>query len=107
MEITVSGRRIEITAAIREYAEKKVGKLLRYYDRISSIDVVADRSNNTSPEVEVEVIVHVLKSDPFVAKVVTHDLYACIDEAVDKLERMLSEHKKKLRNFKHSGHRPE
>ncbi len=101
MEITVSGRRIEITQAIREYAEKKVTKLLRYYDRINSIDVIADRSNNTSPQVEVEVIVHVLKSDPFVVKVTTNDLYACIDQSVDKLERQLSEYKKRVRNFKH------
>ena len=105
MEINVSGRRIEMNATIREYAEKKASKLSRFYDRITSIDVVADRSNNTSPEVELEIIVHVAKSDPFVVKVTKHDLYACIDDAIDKLERQLAKHKDKVRNFKHSSSR--
>jgi ribosomal subunit interface protein len=31
------------------------------------------------------------------------DAYACIDSCVDKLERQLSDHKKKVRNRKHPG----
>ena len=38
---------------------------------------------------------------PFVAKQQGEDLYACIDDVTDKLERQLTDHKERLRNRKH------
>ena len=100
MEINVIGRHIEITPSIREYAQNKAGKLPRYYDRIQSIEIVADRADHHN-KYEVEIIVQVERTDPFVARVAGEDFYACIDESVDKLERQLTDHKQKLRNRKH------
>lgn len=97
MELNVTGRHIEVTPAIREYAQNKTSKLPRYYDRIQCIDVVVDRADHRN-NYEVEVIVQVERTDPFVVKVAGQDLYACIDEAVDKLERLLTDHKEKVRN---------
>jgi len=99
MEISVSGRHIEVTESIREYAIKRVGKLSRYYDRVRSAEVVADKSDKHG--FEVETIVHVDQHDPFIAKDHHDDLYACIDQVVEKLERQLTDHKEKLRNRKH------
>ncbi len=101
MQITVSGKHIEMTPAIKQYATEKVAKLPRYYDRIQEIDVVAGKIDNARTY-EVEVIVKVERSDPFVAKTSGSDLYACVDETVDKLERQLTDHKGKLRNRKHN-----
>lgn len=101
MEIIVSGKHLEVSAAIRKYALEKVSKLPRYYDRVQEINVVLDRSNTTWTY-EVEIIAKVERSDPFVAKTTGTDLYACIDETVDKLERQLTDHKGKLRNRKHN-----
>ena len=98
MELNVSGRHMEITDAIRAYASDKVSKLTRYYDRISSIEVVIDKGGQVH---ELEVIVHIERSDPSIVKISGTDVYACIDEAVDKLERKLTDHKDKLRNRKH------
>jgi putative sigma-54 modulation protein len=99
MEITISGKHIEITDAIRQYALDKVGKLPRYFDRIQAIDVVADRSEGYG--YQVEILVHVEHHDPFIARSHNEDLYACIDETIDKVERQLTDHKEKLRNRKH------
>ena len=100
MELKLSGRHIDLTPAMRDYAESKVGKLPRYYDRITSIEVVVDREDH--PEhYGLEVIVQVEKADPFVVRVTGEDVYACVDESVDKLERILTDHKEKLRNRKH------
>lgn len=99
MEIIVTGRHMDITPAIREYASEKVSKLPRYFDRIQSIDVIAHKNDRQH---EMEIIVHVDRSDPFLCKTAGSDLYACIDEAVNKLERQLTDHKDKLRNRKHS-----
>jgi len=100
MEITISGRHhLEITPAIRQYATDKVIKLPRYYDRIQGVEVIAGRKDSHSHEVEI--IVSVERSDPFIAKDSGADLYACIDGAADKMERQLSDHKNKIRDHKH------
>lgn len=99
MDIMITAKHVDITTPFREYAEDKVNKLPRYYDRITEIAVLADKSDNIN--YEIEVIVHVERHDPFIAKAIGEDLYACVDETTDKLERQLSEHKQKLRNRKH------
>ena len=98
MEITVSGRRIEVTDAIREYAENKVGKLPRYFDRIEAIEVIVDRRDNHS--YNVEIIVKAEHVDPFVGTCAGDDVYACVDDVVEKLERRLTDHKSRLRDRK-------
>ncbi len=103
MEIIVSGRHIDMTDAIRQYASDKVSKLPRYFDKIQKIEVVIDQVDHTS---ELEIIVHVDHAEPFICKTSGLDLYRCIDEAVKKLERQLTEHKAKLRNHKHKINEP-
>lgn len=100
MEIRVVGRHIEMTTAIREYAETKAAKLPRYYDRVQAIELLAAKADHHH-QYEVEIIVTVDHTDPFVAKVTGDDLYACIDESVGKMERQLTDHKERLRNHKH------
>ena len=103
MELVVTGRHMDITPAIREYASDKVSKLPRYFDRIQSIEVIAHKITHKMERLhELEIIVHADKTDPFICKTTGSDLYACIDEAVDKLERRLAEHKARLRNRKHN-----
>lgn len=99
MEVKVTGRHLEITPAIRDYATEKAGKLTRYFDRVSSIEVLADRGQNHN--YQVEMIVHVERHEPFVARGNHEDLYASIDLVLDKMERQLTDHKEKLRNRKH------
>lgn len=98
MEVTVTGRHMDITPAIRAYAEEKVGRLPRFYDRIQAVAIVADKAD---PDFEVEVRVQADHHEPFIARTRGQDLYACIDAASDKLERQLTDHKDKIRNRKH------
>jgi putative sigma-54 modulation protein len=98
MEITVSGRHVEVTPAIKTYASDKVSKLPRYFDRVHAINVVVDR--NDSHSFNVEIIVTAEHHDKFVGKVSGEDMYACIDGAVDKLERQLTDFKEKSRTKK-------
>ena len=103
MEITVSGKHIDVTAPIREYAESKANKLPRYFDRIQSIECLLDKREQQ--QYECELIVHVEHHDAFVARGKDMDLYASIDEATDKMERQLTDFKEKKRNRKHSASR--
>lgn len=100
MEIKVSGKHLDITDAIRDYATEKVAKLPRYFDRVQQIHVIADRADHN--RFNVEILVEAERTDSFVARVTVPDLYAGIDEAVQKMERQLTDHKERLRNRKHN-----
>lgn len=97
MELTVTGRHINITDPIRSYAQQKTEKLPRYFDRVRDVEVIVAHHDNI--KLAVEMIVHVNNHhDPFVASATHEDLYACIDEVTDKMERQLHDYKEKLRN---------
>jgi putative sigma-54 modulation protein len=91
---------MEVSETLRTHAEQKAGKLSKYYDRIQEIEITFDTAKDAS---SVEIIVHAEHKTTFVAHHQGTDAYGCVDGCVDKLERQLSEHKKKFRNRKHSG----
>ena len=98
MIVTVSSRHMEVTEPLKAYAVNKANKLSKYYDRIQEIEVIFD---NRKDGTRVEMIVNAEHKNLFVAHHDDGDAYACIDGCSHKLERQLSEHKKKYRNRKH------
>ncbi len=98
MQIEVSGRHLDITPAIREYATSKAQRLTKHYDRIHEISVIAHKHDSGH---EAEIVVKVDHHDPVVSHHASDDLYACIDQAVHKAERQLTDLKEKIRNRKH------
>ena len=98
MIVTVSSRHMDVTQPLRSYAEQKATKLSKYYDRIQEIEVVFDNGKDAT---RVEMIVNAEHKNTFIAHHDDGDAYACIDGCCHKLERQLSEHKKKFRNRKH------
>jgi putative sigma-54 modulation protein len=98
---------MEVTTPLKSYATEKAKKLDKYYDRIQEIEVVFDagKEKNAShkEQVRVEFIVNAEHKKMFIAHHAEGDAYACIDGCMSKLERQLSEHKKKVRNRKHTG----
>ena len=101
--LTVSSRHMEVTPPLKTYAEEKAGKLHKYYDLIQEIEIVLDNGKDKTGthKTRVEMIVNAEHKNTFVAHHDEGDAYACIDGCVHKLERQLSEHKKKFRNRKH------
>ncbi len=104
MQITVTGRHVNVTDEVKEYAREKVTKLPRYYDRIQAIDVVLDHD---SGNFLVEIIVRVERADPFVAHESGPDTFALIDTLADNLGRQLRRHKERVRNRKHPADQAE
>ena len=98
MIVTISGRHMDVTPALKQYSEQKAGKLSKYFDRIQEIEVILDASKDST---RVEMIVNAEHNDVFIAHHDQGDAYACIDGCAHKLERQLSEHKKMYRNRKH------
>jgi ribosome hibernation promoting factor len=98
MIITVASRHMEVTPPLKAYAESKANKLTKYFDRIQEVEIVID---NSKDQASVEMIVNAEHNSKIVAHHSNGDAYACIDGCFGKLERQLSELKKKLRNRKH------
>ena len=101
MLFTITGKHIEITEAIRRYAEEKTSKLPKYYNGINQVEVIIDgeRSGNMS----VEIIARGEHSKIFVVTEAGEGAYRCIDAGVHKLERQLRRKKGKERDSKHAG----
>ncbi len=100
MRIRVTGRHVEITDEVQGYVESKANKLPRFYDRIHEIEVILDHE---SGQFAAEMIVRADHKQTFVASEVGPDTFALIDLVVDKLERQLTKHKEKLRNYRPDG----
>lgn len=100
MLVTISSRHMDVTEPLKAYAEQKASKLTKYYDLIQEIEVIFDNGKDST---RVEMIVNAEHKNMFIAHHEEGDAYVCIDGCVHKLERQLSDHKKKVRNRKHPG----
>ena len=97
MKIEITGRHIDVTPALKEHAEEKLGKLERLLDATAEAHVVLSISRHRHiAEIQVKAGHLVLSGTEE-----TGDLYASIGEVVDKLERQALRHKEKIRD-----HRP-
>ncbi|MDQ0352890.1 putative sigma-54 modulation protein [Alkalibacillus filiformis] len=102
MIYNVRGENIEVTDAIREYVEKKIGKLERYFETPPASDVHVNLSvHNMEQKIEVTIPMPNLLLR---AEEIHTDLYAATDLVVDKLERQIRKYKTKVnRKFRNQG----
>jgi putative sigma-54 modulation protein len=93
MQITVSGHHVDVTPALRDYVNTKMGKLQRHFDNItnSAVTLTVEKLIHKA-----EATVHVAGADLF-ALSESEDMYAAIDSLTDKLDRQLIKHKEKIK----------
>ncbi len=98
--IMVTGRHVHVTDAMKTYAEEKLSKLDRFGDRIIDIAVTMDIQKL---EHRVDII---LKYGHTLIKghAATTDMYASIDQAVDKLQTQLRKYKTRLKDHHAKAH---
>ncbi len=99
MNIQITGRHVEVTSAIKNYVDDKIGKVGVYFDNITSTKVIL----TVEKDHQVAEAIVVVPGSEFVAKVYDKDLYAAIDKLKDKLARQLKKHKDKLRGNNNAG----
>ena len=96
MRITVTGRNIEITEAVRAYAEEKIGRVFNHYDQIQSVDVILNVIKNPSvSQSHTAEAVCKFVSGSVQAEESSETMYASIDLLADKLTRQVDKFKKK------------
>lgn len=92
MQINLSGHHVEITEALRENVNTKMAKLSRHFDHINNVNIVLtiEKLNQIA-----EASIHVSGTDIH-AKAENADMYASIDNLVDKLDRQILKYKGKM-----------
>ena len=99
--ITITGRHIEVTDSMRDYALEKASKLEKFSNRIIDISIIMDIQKLVH---SVEVIVKI--NDQLIRSLAeSEDMYTSIDKSVDKAEAQLLKYKSKI-NDHHVKNRP-
>ena len=94
MKFNIRGQKIDVTPAIKEYTEKKIGKLDKYFSQ--SLEVTASvllkvRGKEQTVEVTIPCKKIVLRAEE-----TGKDLYAAIDLVSEKLERQIRKNKTRI-----------
>ncbi|EIJ80544.1 sigma 54 modulation protein/ribosomal protein S30EA [Bacillus methanolicus PB1] len=103
MNFKIRGENIEVTPALREYVEKKISKLERYFTETPKANVHVNLKTYSDKSAKVEVTIP-MTNLVLRAEEVHEDMYAAIDLIADKLERQIRKHKTKVnRKFREKG----
>ena len=94
MNLTISGHHLEVTPALRSYVTTKLDRIIRHFDQVVDVKVLltVEKQKEKEKRQRAECNVRVKGSDLF-AEASHFDLYAAIDELMDKLDRMVVRHK--------------
>ncbi len=99
MKIKITGRHIDVSDALRDYAEKKISKLEKYFQQLIDTHLI----------LYVEKLDHaaelVINGDAvqFHAREKAADLYSAIDLLGDKMEAQISRYKARIQDRKGHG----
>lgn len=85
MRILITGKNIEVSDYLRELVNKKVSKLERYFpnDTVAQVTMAVERSRHIV-EVTIPYSGGIIRGEE-----VTGDMYASIDNVLDKLEKQI------------------
>jgi putative sigma-54 modulation protein len=89
-DVIVTGRNLELTDAIKEAVYKKAEKLFEHEERIIRLRVELEYNKNVTGQNEHIAKGHIeIHGKPLITSESSENLYASIDQMVDKLDRML------------------
>ncbi|MDP4535201.1 ribosome hibernation promoting factor [Alkalimonas collagenimarina] len=92
MQINLTGRHVEVTEALKEYVDTKFAKLERHFEHINNVHVVL----NVEKLQQIAEAKLNLNGGEVFAVSESENMYAAIDQLIDKLDRQVIKHKEKL-----------
>jgi len=96
MNIVVNGRNVEVTPALRAYAEDKISKFDRYLSNITeAVVTLSIQKYRHKAEVLIKANGNLIQAEG-----VTEELYSSIDEVAQKLERQIKKFKGKIKSHR-------
>jgi putative sigma-54 modulation protein len=96
MELQVKGKNLDVSDAIRSYAEKKLGKLDKQLSKLARVEVelAVERNPSIAANQVAEATVW-LKGHTLRAREASADMKASIDELTEKLLRQIKEERER------------
>lgn len=94
MRYNIRGSKMEVTDAIKNYIEEKIGKLDKYFENPNEITanvLIKESGVNDKVEVTIPIKTAVLRGEAL-----NKDLYASIDLVLEKLERQIRKNKTRI-----------
>lgn len=107
MQVSIATRHGHLSEASQEKLKAKAAKLVRFFDRLTSIELVVDLKDEQRPRVDLNVSAE--HKHDFVAHEQADSLAAAVDSAVSKVEQQLRKYKSKVqeRHRNPDARRPE
>lgn len=104
MQITVTGRHMEVTQALKQYATERFERLDKYLPRNSQAAITLAVVKKVHHIAEASI-----KADGVLVQATeeTGEMYSSIDLLFEKLERRVRKYKERLADHKHQSARPE
>ena len=97
MQLNLTGHHVDITDSLRNYVEEKMERLERHFDKVTNTHVILSvESLRHKAEATVN-----LSGNNIFAESTEENMYAAIDNLVDKLDRQVKKHKEKITNHHH------
>jgi putative sigma-54 modulation protein len=106
MQFVIKGKNLQLTDALKDYAEKKLATITKYFDHIVEVDVTLSvkDSKDLSRSRVCEVTVWAKSvGNPIHGKSASEDLYASIDMVAEKIERQVKKFKEKITGRRRSS----
>ncbi len=97
MNLHLTGHHVEITPSIRDYVTHKLERINRHFEHVIEVNVVMTVEKLDQ---RVEANVHLSGKDIHV-QAHQGDMYAAIDELIDKLDRQVMRHKERFQSARH------
>lgn len=108
MNLTISGHHLDVTPALRSYVASKIDRIARHFDQVVDIKVLlsVEKQKEKEKRQRAECTIRVKGNDLF-AESAHQDLYAAVDDLVDKLDRQVVRHKNRLQDHHFEARRRE
>ncbi|MFT7638504.1 MAG: putative sigma-54 modulation protein [Pirellulaceae bacterium] len=103
MDIDISARHGQLGSETQSKISDKVGKLPRFFDKLTAIHVIVDLKNEESVEVEIRVSAE--HTDNFVATSDGDSVMTAVDGSLHKIEQQIRKHKEKTTDRRATGHK--
>lgn len=94
MRVSITGRHMEVTDAIKEYVEKGLEKVRGHFDKVIDVDVILSVEKKRRHIAEFNLHANGLRIN---AKESSGDMYASVDAALNKVDRQVLKHKSRIR----------
>ena len=94
MQVEISTRHGHLSEASQQHIAAKAEKLLRIFDRLTSIELTVDLKDSTAPRVDAKVSAE--HKHDFVAHDQSDNLMGSIDTVLHRLEQQLRKYKEKV-----------